>query len=188
MLGVKQKIKNYSLKSTWFAGLVLTLLMAASMSSVAFAQPNQSPAPAGNGPIISTGPAGGASNPSSSSTKNCGGGLIPDKNNNCVCPQGTTTAKDSKSCEDAAITCSKSNCDLVNKYLNPIIEAMAAIFGTIAVISIIVGGIQYSSSQGDPQKVSNAKKRIINTIIAIFAFLFLYSFLQFLIPGGIFNR
>ena len=30
--------------------------------------------------------------------------------------------------------------------------------------------------------------RIAGTILAIFAYAFLYAFLQFLIPGGIFNR
>ena len=57
-------------------------------------------------------------------------------------------------------------------------------FGLIAVISIILGGIQYSASEGDPQKASKAKNRIVNTIFAIFAYALLYGFLQFLVPGG----
>jgi archaellum component FlaF (FlaF/FlaG flagellin family) len=60
------------------------------------------------------------------------------------------------------------------------------IFGIIAVASLIFGGIQYSASAGDPQNVAKAKKRIIDTIIAIVAYFFLYMFIQFLVPGGAF--
>lgn len=109
----------------------------------------------------------------------------------------TTTSGSKKSvcgngdCTDPAAdpkaTCSKDNCDLIKKYVNPAITLLTAVFGIIAVISLIVGGIQYSSSGGDPQKVGAAKKRIQNTIVAVIAYFFLYSFLQFLIPGGVFR-
>lgn len=81
----------------------------------------------------------------------------------------------------------QSGCDLVNNYVNPFINLLSIAFGLIAVISLILGGIQYSTSQGDPQKSAQAKSRISNTLLAIFAYLFLYAFLQFLIPGGLFN-
>lgn len=78
------------------------------------------------------------------------------------------------------------DCDLVKKYVNPGIALLTSVFAILAAISIIVGGIQYSSSSGDPQKSARAKQRITNTIIAIVCYFFLYSFLQFLVPGGIF--
>jgi hypothetical protein len=56
----------------------------------------------------------------------------------------------------------------------------------VAAISLIMGGVQYSSSNGDPQKITAAKNRISTTIIALVAYMFLFAFLQFLIPGGIF--
>ncbi len=83
--------------------------------------------------------------------------------------------------------CGSSSCDLVTQYINPAIDILTIIFGLIAAISLIVGAIQYSASAGDPQKASAAKHRISNTIIAFFAYAFLYSFLEFLIPGGIFK-
>jgi hypothetical protein len=81
----------------------------------------------------------------------------------------------------------KSGCDLIANYVNPAINLLSAMFGLIAVISLIMGGIQYSASEGDPQKASQAKSRLYNTLIAIFAYLFLYAILQFLIPGGLFK-
>ena len=81
----------------------------------------------------------------------------------------------------------KAGCDLIATYVNPLINLLSVAFGLIAVISLILGGIQYSASQGDPQKASQAKDRISNTMIAIIAYLFLYALLQFLIPGGLFH-
>lgn len=103
-------------------------------------------------------------------------------------PQTTCVDAGSTSCTDPAISCTSDQCDLIAKYVDPTIKLLAAVFGTVAAISIIMGGINYATSEGDPQKAGRAKSRITNTIIAVVAFLFLYAFLQFLIPGGIFNR
>jgi hypothetical protein len=81
-----------------------------------------------------------------------------------------------------------SGCDLITKYVNPLVNLLSIAFGFIAVISIILGGIQYSTSGGNPQQASKAKQRITQTVIAILAYLFLYAFLQFIVPGGAFNR
>jgi hypothetical protein len=94
----------------------------------------------------------------------------------------------STGCGDDAIKCSQDKCDFIGRYINPAITAFTAAFGIVVVISLILGGIQYSSSAGDPQKVSQAKRRIFNTVVALVAYFFLYGFLQFLIPGGLFNR
>ncbi|MGZ6005339.1 MAG: pilin [Candidatus Saccharimonadales bacterium] len=91
------------------------------------------------------------------------------------------------SCTDPALNCD-ANCDFIAKYVNPGINLLTASFGLIAVISLIIGGINYSTSEGDPQKTSRAKKRILNTIVAVVAYLFLYAFLNFLIPGGLFTK
>jgi hypothetical protein len=91
-------------------------------------------------------------------------------------------------CADSAATCSNNDCDLIQKYVNPFINIMSVVFGLIAIISLILGGISYTTSEGDPQKTSRAKSRIANTIFAIIGYIFLYSFLQFIVPGGVFNR
>jgi hypothetical protein len=78
-----------------------------------------------------------------------------------------------------------TQCDLIDKYVNPLINALAALFGVAAVTSFAIAGNQYSSSGGDPGKVTAAKNRVRNTIIALLTFLFLYALLNFLIPGGL---
>ena len=116
------------------------------------------------------------------------------KNPKVKCPftkSGSTSGSKPKGGDPAAdpkVNCSKQGCDLIGKYINPLINLLSLSFGIIAAISIIMGGIQYAAATGDPQKISLAKRRISNTILAILAFLFLYSFLQFLVPGGIFKQ
>jgi hypothetical protein len=74
----------------------------------------------------------------------------------------------------------------VKKYVNPTINVLSVIVGLVAVISIVAGAIQYITSTGDPQKTSAAKSRISKTIFALVAYAFLYAFLEFIIPGGVF--
>jgi uncharacterized ion transporter superfamily protein YfcC len=51
-----------------------------------------------------------------------------------------------------------------------------------------MGGIQYSTSGGNPQAASAAKKRMSNAFLALLALVFLYTFLQWIVPGGIFGN
>lgn len=68
------------------------------------------------------------------------------------------------------------------KYIN----ALSGIVGVVVVIMIIIGGIQYSSAGSDPQKIASAKSKIVNALLALLVFIFLYAFLQWVVPGGVF--
>jgi len=70
------------------------------------------------------------------------------------------------------------------KWLKNFINLFAAIVGVGAVIMIIWGGLQYTSARDNPQAVQSAKMKIVNVFIGIIAFVFLYAFMQWLIPGG----
>lgn len=78
------------------------------------------------------------------------------------------------------------NC-AIYAYLLIFINGLSAMVGIAVVGMIIYGGIQYSMSADDPQKVSAAKDKIKNAIIALVAYISLYAFLQWLIPGGVFR-
>ena len=78
-------------------------------------------------------------------------------------------------------------CQLLERLLD-FTNVLSGIVGIVVVMMIIIGGIQYSSAGGDPKKVAGAKSRIYNAIFAFMAFIFMYSFLQWLIPGGVFNQ
>jgi hypothetical protein len=85
---------------------------------------------------------------------------------------------------DTAPTGAGEQC-LIDTYINPFVKVLAALVGVFVVLSIIIAGIQYSSSADDPSKVSAAKSRIMNAVIALLAFLFLLAFLKWLVPGGV---
>lgn len=76
---------------------------------------------------------------------------------------------------------------------NPILEwtifitnVLAVGVGVVVTIMIIIGGIQYASAGSNPQAIQSAKKKIANAILALLAYMFLYAFVQYLVPGGIF--
>lgn len=110
-----------------------------------------------------------------------------------ACDPSPTATTNKCACDPALQSCSKSSgcvgadCGLIRRYFNPVINFLTAVVGIVVTIAIIVGGIQYSTSADDPQKVAAAKARIINAVLAMLAFIFLWAFLQWLVPGGVFN-
>lgn len=76
---------------------------------------------------------------------------------------------------------------------NPITQWVVFFINVLGVV-IIVGasamlvyaGVEYISAADNPDRVKKAKQKIINVIIGVIAFFFMYAFLQWLIPGGAF--
>ncbi|HEY1835811.1 MAG TPA: pilin [Candidatus Saccharimonadales bacterium] len=89
--------------------------------------------------------------------------------------------------DPALTTCTPSKCDLVKKYINPLIAVLAGAVGLAATIGIVFGSIQYASSSGDPQKAAAAKGHIQNAVVALIGFFLLFALLSWLIPGGLLN-
>jgi hypothetical protein len=140
------------------------------------------------------GATGGTTPPTTAKTTTTGTGE--------TCPSGTQSGgeyigecaecSNTKGCvsattDPASTSCIESSCDLIKTYINPLITLLAGLVGVACVISLVIAGIQYTTSGGDPKKAAAAKSRITMTIIALFSFAFLYAFLQFIIPGGIIN-
>ena len=77
-----------------------------------------------------------------------------------------------------------------NNYHNGILDLSFAIIrflsdgvGIVIIGSIIVAGIQYTTSQGDPNATSAAMGRIRSSLIALLIFLFTYAILNYVVPG-----
>jgi hypothetical protein len=77
---------------------------------------------------------------------------------------------------------------------NPIMDMMFAVIrllsngvGLVIIGSIIVGGIQYTMSAGDPQAAAKAIGRIRATVIALGLYIFAYPVLNYVIPSGFFK-
>jgi hypothetical protein len=78
----------------------------------------------------------------------------------------------------------RTNCGIVG-YVVYFTRILSGIVGLVIVIMITVGGIQYAAAGPDPSAVVAARKRIINAVIALVLYIFMFSFLQWLVPGGI---
>ena len=107
------------------------------------------------------------------------------------CASGRVSQTDATQCAPLGNDCNgqSSNTCLTQspiiKTINNVINFLAAGVGLVVIIVIILGGIQYSMAGDNASATSEAKKRIINGLIALIAFLLTYSFLQWLIPGGL---
>lgn len=131
----------------------------------------------GSGGSGGSGSGSGGSGGTSGGSGSSSGGDSPKQ------PQSDTT----RTVEDPALDCasdsaSEEDCDLVLKYLNPIIAFLSAFVGIAVVIGIISGGIRYASASDDPQKSAAGRQMVRNSLIALVAYIFLYAALQWLIP------
>lgn len=107
--------------------------------------------------------------------KTCGGGVDPKDNSQ---NKSVITSID--------IGCS-GNGNPITDMTYGIIKFLSAGVGLVIVGSVVVAGIQYSASGGDPQAAAKAKARISSTLIALLVFIFSYALLNYLIPGGFLN-
>lgn len=67
--------------------------------------------------------------------------------------------------------------------LKIVLNVMTFGIGVLAVVGIVIAGIQYITSQGDPGKMAKAKNRIIQVVIGLVIYAVLYAALYFLVPG-----
>lgn len=101
------------------------------------------------------------------------------------CPSGQThLSSDNRVCCPTNANTDGNSC-LFAKYINPAIALLSACVALVVVIAIVYGGIEYITSAGDPQKAAAGKKHITGALIALLAFVLLFAFLQFMVPGGL---
>lgn len=67
------------------------------------------------------------------------------------------------------------------------VNILTAGVAIVAVGGIVYGSILYTSSSGNPDQVKKAINIIVNVVIGIVAYALAYSFLNFVIPGGMFT-
>jgi len=68
-----------------------------------------------------------------------------------------------------------------------VINILTAGVGIVAVGGIIYGSVMYATSGGNPENVKKARTIITNVVIGIIAYAFMFTFLNFITPGGLFN-
>ena len=68
-----------------------------------------------------------------------------------------------------------------------VINILTAGVGILAVAGIVYGSVMYASAGGNPENVKKARTIITNVVIGIIAYAFLFTILNFITPGGLFN-
>lgn len=69
----------------------------------------------------------------------------------------------------------------LNSIITMIINGVIFIIGIVAVVMIIIGGISYATSQGDPSKVKKGKDTILYGIIGLVIALLAYAVVNFVL-------
>lgn len=81
----------------------------------------------------------------------------------------------------------KSGSDTVMWLLLTTVNILAVGVGIAAVAGIVWAGILYTTAADNASQVAKAKSVIANVIVGIVAYALMFSLLNFLVPGGIFN-
>ena len=90
--------------------------------------------------------------------------------------------------ETSIIDCNSNSGNPVIGIMLTIINFLAVGVGIAVVGGIIWGGMIYASSNGDSSKVQQAKTIIVNAVIGLLLFIFMYAIINYLVPGGLFTK
>lgn len=74
----------------------------------------------------------------------------------------------------------------IEDILNMILLVVTTGVGIAAVGAIVYAGILYITARDNAGQVSKAKTMIMNTVIGVIAYVLMWAFLQWIIPGGVF--
>jgi hypothetical protein len=96
----------------------------------------------------------------------------------------TLYGKSQADCADASTLATnpeKCNGNDLNSTITLIINGIIFVIGIVAVVMIILGGITYATSQGDPGKVKKGKDTILYGIIGLVVALLAYAIVTFVL-------
>jgi hypothetical protein cdiviTM7_00602 len=118
--------------------------------------------------------------------------IIEDSNGNSVSPSDLKSKSDSNSNSDSkntppadAKTAILPSDWKIEDILNMVLVVVTTGVGIAAVGSIVFAGVLYITARDNAAQVSKAKTMITNTIVGIIAYILMWAFLEWIIPGGI---
>ena len=72
------------------------------------------------------------------------------------------------------------------KWIEFFVNVLSVIIVAGSAVMIAYAGVQYSAARDNPQQVQAAKQKMWNVGIGLLSYFFLYAFIQWIIPGGVF--
>lgn len=100
---------------------------------------------------------------------------------------GGSTVSGCGDIQTSLIRCEGSSDNPVVNVLLQIINFLAVGVGIAVVGGIAWGGMLYASSNGDSAKAKQGITTIVNAVIGLLLFMFIYALVNYLVPGGVFN-
>ena len=88
----------------------------------------------------------------------------------------------STDCNETPLT--KENCGIISLIV-AVINVLSALAGIAIIASIVLAGYQYMTAQDNSGKIQQARQRIIWALSALGLLIFMYAFLNWLVPGGV---
>ncbi len=98
----------------------------------------------------------------------------------------TIYGKSTADCAQAgSLTSNPDACDAqdLDSIVRTIINTVIFVVGMVAVVMIILGGVNYATSQGDPGKVNKAKSTIMYGIIGLVICLLAFAIVNFVLQA-----
>ena len=86
----------------------------------------------------------------------------------------------------SVLACDGTNGNGINSLLVLIINILSAGIGVAALGGIVYGSILYASAADSSEQTKKAITIITDIVIGLVAYAFLYAFLNYIIPGGLF--
>lgn len=120
--------------------------------------------------------------------QNASAAFNPDDSKN-GCPAGSLykrkkgkPAEEVKTLADCNLPAESTQYDLMDKS-NKIINVIVGIVGIVSVAVIVIGGIMYATSQGDPQKAKTAQHAILYGIVGLVVALLAFAIVNFVLSS-----
>ena len=84
---------------------------------------------------------------------------------------------------EVSCSCDDGEGGSIKEILKLVVDIMSIGVGILAVIGISVSGVQYLTAGGSEEKTRKAKRRILEIVIGLIAYVLIYALLRFLLPG-----
>lgn len=83
---------------------------------------------------------------------------------------------------DGAILHTDDGKEGIEQVLNITVDIMTAGIAILAVIGIVISGVQYLTAGGNEDKLKKSKRRIFEIVIGLAAYVIIYALLKWLLP------
>ena len=95
----------------------------------------------------------------------------------------TPVFADGDNCVDTTFFGRQCGEEGITTVLTAVVNIMTAGIAVLAVIGIVVSGIQYLTAGGNEEKLKKSKRRIFEIVIGLAAYVLIYAILQWLLPS-----